>query len=235
MHAAFWAGAGVSLAALLAVGRRPAAVPATPRRRLDVVGAVLLGAGLAGLLLALGEAEIWGWTSPLLWGLLGGAVRRAGRLGGLGDADAVPAGRPPAGRAAARRDRARRRAAGRARATTCCSPPSRCSPRRRRASGAGFGTSIVVAGLVLLPFSLASVLAGRLARLLADRAGARAVLPVAALVQGGAFVLFALARIAAVGAVPGHGGGRPRRRRRVRRVPRADRLRRPRRRRPAAR
>jgi MFS family permease len=62
------------------------------------------------------------------------------------------------------------------------------------ADGAGFGTSIVVAGLALLPFSLASVLAGRLARLLADRAGARAVLPVAALVQGGAFALFALAR-----------------------------------------
>ena len=31
------------------------------------------GAGLAGLLLALGEAEVWGWTSPLLWVLLGGA------------------------------------------------------------------------------------------------------------------------------------------------------------------
>jgi MFS family permease len=62
------------------------------------------------------------------------------------------------------------------------------------ADGAGFGASILVAGLALLPFSLASVLAGRLARLLADRIGPYAVLPVAALVQGLAFVLFGLAR-----------------------------------------
>jgi len=62
------------------------------------------------------------------------------------------------------------------------------------AARAGFGTSIVVAGLILLPFSLASVLSGRLARLLADRAGSSAVLPIAALVQSGSFILFALTR-----------------------------------------
>ena len=60
--------------------------------------------------------------------------------------------------------------------------------------GAGFGTSIVVAGLILLPFSLASLVAGRFARSLTDRGSARLVLPVAALVQSIAFVLFLLAR-----------------------------------------
>ena len=52
----------------------------------------------------------------------------------------------------------------------------------------------MVAGLALLPFSAASVLAGRLARLLADRAGRHLVLPAAALVQSVAFLLFGLAR-----------------------------------------
>jgi MFS family permease len=61
-------------------------------------------------------------------------------------------------------------------------------------AGSGFGTSVVVAGLALLPFSAASVLAGRLARLLADRGGRYLVLPVAALVQAVAFALFGLAR-----------------------------------------
>jgi MFS family permease len=62
------------------------------------------------------------------------------------------------------------------------------------AGGAGFDTSIVVAGLILVPFSLASVVAGRIARAFTDRAGARLVLPVAALVQSGSFVLFLVAR-----------------------------------------
>jgi MFS family permease len=80
------------------------------------------------------------------------------------------------------------------------------------ANRAGFGTSIVVAGLILLPFSLASVLAGRIARSFADRPGSRLVLPVAALVQGGAFVLFLLARtqlweLFALMAVAGFGVG----------------------------
>src|SRR4051812_3562236 len=74
VHAAFWAGAGVSLAALLASAAVLPRSPASAPRRLDVVGAVLLGTGLAVLLLALGQAEVWGWTSPLLWVLLGGAV-----------------------------------------------------------------------------------------------------------------------------------------------------------------
>jgi MFS family permease len=52
----------------------------------------------------------------------------------------------------------------------------------------------VVAGLILLPFSLASVVAGRVARAVADRSGARLVLPMAALVQSAAFVLFLVAR-----------------------------------------
>ena len=193
VHAAFWAGAGVSLAALLASAVVLPPSPASAPRRLDVVGAALLGAGLATLLLALGQAEVWGWTSPLLWVLLGGALvalvawvlweRRTPSP--LVDLRLARTGAAATAHAAAL-------LVGLANYLLLASVPvlAQAPP----ADDAGFGTSIVVAGLALLPFSLASVLAGRLARLLADRAGARAVLPVAALVQGGAFVLFALAR-----------------------------------------
>src|SRR6478672_1177327 len=74
IHAAFWTGAAISLAALLAAAAVLPPSPSAPPRRLDVVGALLLGGGLAGLLLALGDAEAWGWTSPLLWGLVAGSV-----------------------------------------------------------------------------------------------------------------------------------------------------------------
>ena len=193
VHAAFWAGAGVSLAALLASAAVLPPSPASAPRRLDVVGAVLLGAGLAVLLLALGQAEVWGWTSPLLWVLLAGALVALA-------AWAFWESRTPFPLVDLRL--ARGRAAGTAHAAAllvglanylllAAVPVLTQAPP---ADGAGFGTSIVVAGLALLPFSLASVLSGRLARLLADRAGPQAVLPAAALVQGGAFVLFGLAR-----------------------------------------
>src|SRR3954454_467436 len=74
VHAAFWAGAGGSLAALLASAAVLPQARAASRARLDVVGALLLGAGLAGVLIALSEAETWGWTSRPLWVLLGGAA-----------------------------------------------------------------------------------------------------------------------------------------------------------------
>jgi MFS family permease len=61
-------------------------------------------------------------------------------------------------------------------------------------SGYGFGASVVVAGLLLLPFSAASVLAGRTSAWLTQRLGQRALLPVGALVLAVAMVLFAVSR-----------------------------------------
>ena len=52
-------------------------VPESPIKtpsRLDVPGALLLAAGLICLLLALTEGESWGWLSPRVLGLLGGAI-----------------------------------------------------------------------------------------------------------------------------------------------------------------
>ena len=193
VHAAFWTGAAVSFAALLTSA---AVIPAsliTSSRPLDVLGALLLGAGLAGGLFGLGEAEAWGWTSPGPWILIGGSVLLliCWALWELRTPFPLVDLRLARGRVAATAHSAVL-LVGLSNYLLIASVPvlAQAPP----ADGAGFGTSIVVAGLALLPFSAASVLAGRLARLLADRAGPHVVLPVAALVQSGAFLLFGFAR-----------------------------------------
>jgi MFS family permease len=193
VHAAFWAGAGVSLTALIASAAVLPPSPETPPRRLDVIGALLLGAGLASLLLALANAEVWGLSSPLLWGLLGAAVFALLGWGWWESRTPLPLVdlRLARGRLALTAHSAAL-LVGLSNYLLLASVPvlaqAPVAPR------AGFGTSIVVAGLVLLPFSAASVLSGRLARLIADRAGTAVVLPIAALVQSGSFVLLAVTR-----------------------------------------
>jgi predicted MFS family arabinose efflux permease len=211
VHAAFWAGAAVSLAALVAAAAVLPGSPDAPARPLDLVGAVLLGAGLAGLLLALGEAETWGRRSPVLWILAGGAV--VVLLGWLRWESRTPSPlvdlRLARGRVAGTAHVAAL-LVGLANYLLLAAIP--ILAQAPAADGAGFGTSIVVAGLILLPFSLASVAAGRVARSVADRPASRLVLPVAALVQGGAFALFLVARtelweLFALMAVAGFGVG----------------------------
>lgn len=193
VHAAFWAGAGISLLALLAAAAvLPAPLGAAPRR-LDVVGAVLLGAGLAALLLALAQTEVWGWSSPAVW-LLAGAAALA--LAGwvrweTRTAQPLVDLRLARGRTALSAHAAALLVGIGNYLLLAAVPILAQAPP---GGDAGLGTTIVVAGLILLPFSAASVLAGRLARALADRAGAHVVLPAAALVQAGAFVLFELTR-----------------------------------------
>ncbi|MET0862999.1 MAG: MFS transporter, partial [Nakamurella sp.] len=57
-----------------------------------------------------------------------------------------------------------------------------------------FGATIVVAGLVLLPFSIASVSASRLLPVVAHRLGSRSVLPIGALFLVGSLTIFLFAR-----------------------------------------
>jgi MFS family permease len=193
VHAAFWAGAAVSFAALVASAAVIPSSHITSSRPLDVLGAVLLGAGLAGALLALGEAEAWGWTSPVPWVLIVGSALMlvCWALWELRTPSPLVDLRLARGRIAATAHSAAL-LVGLSNYLLLASVP--VLAQAPRAGGPGFGASIVVAGLALLPFSAASVLSGRLARLLADRAGPSFVLPVAALVQSGAFILFGFAR-----------------------------------------
>ncbi len=191
-HGAFWLGAAVSgLALVLAV----LVVPASPHRHgdpFDLTGAALLGLGLAGLLLAVSEAATWGLSARLaavaVTSLLVLAVwvrqqlRSAHPLVDLrqvrspavltADVTAVFAG------------------VGMylllSLVTRYVQTPV--------SAGYGLGASVVLAGLVLVPFSVGSVGASRLAPVLARRLSPDLVLPVGSLMFLTAMLLFALAR-----------------------------------------
>ncbi len=193
VHAAFWFGAGASAVALAAAALVYPPSPEVPPRRLDVAGAVLLGTALATGLLALGEGETWGWTSAGVLGLSAVALvslvawaawqlRAAAPLVDL--------------RLARGRDAATAHGAallvGLANYLLLSSVPRLA--QEPASTGHGFGTSIVVAGLVLLPFSLASFTASRVARRLDRFGGPRLVLPVGAAVLGAGELLFAFVR-----------------------------------------
>jgi MFS family permease len=193
VHAAFWFGAVASAGALVAAAVVYPPSEPVPPRRLDVAGALLLGLGLAAGLLALGQGETWGWTSPAVAGL---AVLAVAALAGWvvwqlrADAPLVDL------------RLARGRSAGIAHATALLAGLANylllaSAPRLAQtpaSTGYGFGSSIVVAGLVLLPFSVASVVASQLAKPLDRRAGPRAVLSLGALVLGAGLLLFGLVR-----------------------------------------
>jgi MFS family permease len=183
VHAAFWFGAGAAVVGLVAAALVYPPSPEVPPRRLDVAGALLLGTALACGLLALGEAETWGWTSPAVLGL---AVLAVVAL----VAWAVWQLRAPAPLVDLRLARGRTAATahgaallvGVANYLLLSSVPRLA--QTPESTGYGFGTSIVVAGLVLLPFSVASFLASRLARPLERAVGSRLVLPIGAVVLG---------------------------------------------------
>lgn len=73
-HAVFWAATVASVLVLVLV---LVFVPESPMRsggRFDVVGALGLGAGLVGLLLAVSQGSTWGWGSPATVGTFAGAA-----------------------------------------------------------------------------------------------------------------------------------------------------------------
>ncbi|MCC3770973.1 MFS transporter [Streptomyces sp. UNOC14_S4] len=193
LHAGFWLAAGISAVALAAAALVLPPTRHLPRTPLDVRGAVLLGAALAGVLLVLGEGESWGWTSPRLLGLTAVSVvllawwtahelRCAHPLVDLRlvrnpvvlttDVTAVIAG---------------------VGMYVLISLVTRYAQTPTTA-GYGFGASVLVTGLILLPFSAVSVVSSKLAAVLARRLSTRAVLPVGCAVSLLAMALFYGAR-----------------------------------------
>jgi predicted MFS family arabinose efflux permease len=190
---AFWFGAIVSGAAFVTAFIVLPASKARSAPRLDVIGALLLAAALSALLLGLSRGEQWGWLAARTLGLFAAAivftiawvahelrtphplvelrlVRNESVL--AADATAVLAG------------------IGMylllATIVRFVQTP--------RAAGYGFGASVVVAGLVLLPFSMASVVSSRVAAFIARRLAPVLVLPIGCLVFMLAMVEFAFAR-----------------------------------------
>jgi MFS family permease len=159
--------------------------------RVDWAGAALLSAGLLAVLLAVSEGEIWGWAAPLTLA-----------LGAVGSALLVGWG------------------AWTLRSTTplvdlrMAVRPGLAAPNlvafvaglgmyslltlavilvRADQPGFGLGLSVVVAGLILVPYSLMSVLGNQLARVVRLRLGPALLLPTGCLMFLASTVLLAFA------------------------------------------
>ncbi|MFT4262600.1 MAG: MFS transporter [Nocardioides sp.] len=73
-HALFWINAALGAVAFAGIA---ALVPESSQRaggRIDLVGSFLLGAGLVCLLLPLSQGSDWGWSDPLTLGMIAGSV-----------------------------------------------------------------------------------------------------------------------------------------------------------------
>ncbi|RFU21546.1 MFS transporter [Geodermatophilus marinus] len=207
--AAFWTATAVCAGALAAAAAvLPPAAPAAPRR-FDLPGALLLGAGIAGALVTLGEGGTWGWSSVrvLVLGtasllLLAAWVAVALRVTApLIDLRLARGRLPAAGHVTVL-------LIGLSNYLLLGSLPTLA--QAPAGSGAGLGASGLVAGLLLLPFSLAGMLAGPLSRRLGERVRPRSVLAAGALLVATAEAVFAAHRadlwtLAAVAAVTGLG------------------------------
>jgi MFS family permease len=191
LSAAFWFGAAVSGLALVCV---LAVVPSSAKRSattLDVPGVLLLTVGLVALLLAVADGSGWGWGSPEVLGLFATAVvaivawvfqqlhassplvelrllRHPAVL--TGDVCAIVLGVAMYMYMSG--------------VTEYVQAP--------RAGGYGFSASVVVAGLCLIPLSVASLAASRALPWLTARVGGRALLPLGSLVVAAAGAFFAL-------------------------------------------
>jgi MFS family permease len=192
LHAAFWFGAGLSAAAALLAGIVvPSARNATPQR-FDVVGAVLLGGGLGSLLVVVSEAPDWGMTSWRVLGLVAAALVLLGLWVWQSLRTAVPL---------VDIRLLRHRPVLTAAVTGVLTGVGMylllsLVTRFVQTPGSadyGFDASVVVAGLALLPFSLASAAGSRIAAAIARRVSIRAVLPLGASVVLAGSLVFALA------------------------------------------
>jgi predicted MFS family arabinose efflux permease len=191
-RSAFWFGAAVTAIALVASWRT---IPANPGRRhpLDVVGGLLLGGGLAALVLGLSEEVSWGWTSPKL---LTAALLAAALLAGWVVQELRT--EHPLIDLSLLRNRTVLTAdvtglLGGLGMYLLISLVIRYV-QTPASAGYGFGASVVVAGLVLLPFSIASVTASRVAPLIARRTSPDLVLPAGCAIFVAAALMFVFAR-----------------------------------------
>jgi EmrB/QacA subfamily drug resistance transporter len=182
----------ISLPAAFAAYRLIPPLPSSRRPRIDWLGAVLLSVALAAILLGVSEADTWGWGSPANVGLLAGGLV----LTGVFVAVEARVPEPLIDLAVLRQP---------AVATTNLTafmvgvamfasflliPQFAQTPV---SAGYGFGASVTVAGLLLLPAAIAQLLTGAMAGSLGTRIGFRAVLAIGAALTSASFVIVAAA------------------------------------------
>jgi MFS family permease len=193
VHAGFWFGAIISALALTGAALVVPHAHGREKRPLDALGAVLLGVALAVLLLVLSEGESWGWASARLLGLTAVALLL---LAGwtaheLRTAHPLVDLRTLRNRAVLTAD-----VCGLIAGVAMYMLMSMVTRfvQTPGAAGYGFGASVLVAGLVLLPFSAASVASSKLVPLLARRTSTALVLPIGCVISLLSMVMFLYAR-----------------------------------------
>ncbi|WP_436776881.1 MFS transporter [Yinghuangia sp. YIM S09857] len=192
-RAAFWFGTGIAAVALAMVVLVVPAGSTARRRPLDLPGALLLSGGLTCLLLTVSQGERWGWTSPTVLGLSAAAVV----LFTLWVWQALRAAHPLVElRLLANRELLTADVAAVLVGIGLYMTMSLINLYAQvpNGTGYGFGLSVVGAGLVLMPLSLGSLGANRLAELFAARFGMGPVLPLGSLVVAADMVFLAFFR-----------------------------------------
>jgi predicted MFS family arabinose efflux permease len=192
-HAAFGFGACVSGAALLASAVVMPSTRDRARHPLDAVGAVLLGAALGGLLLVLSEGEAWGWGSWRVVVIAAAAVL----LAALWIRQELRVAHPLVDLRLVRN-----RLVLTADVTGLFAGVGMYLlmslviryVQTPTSAGYGLGEDVVIAGFVLLPFSVASITATRVVPRLARRTSPERVLPIGCGIFVLATVLFVVAR-----------------------------------------
>ncbi|MFG2589475.1 MFS transporter [Streptomyces sp. NPDC048438] len=182
MYAGFWFAV---IATVLAFVAAVVVLPATPQRPahpMDVPGALLLAVGMGGLLFALSQGQSWGWASPrlLVVGSVSVLVLAGWALHGLRAAHPLVDLRL-----------IRDRTVFAAHLTTLMGGIgmylliSLVTRYVQTPSSAGYGpgASVVVTGLILVPFSVGSLAAGRVVRVLVRTQPPARLLPVSCLLS----------------------------------------------------
>ncbi len=192
LYSAFWFGAAVGAVALVA---SMVVLPPSPdrRARVDVPGAALLGLGVAGLLLVVAEGPTWGWTTPLTLVL---AVVSVLVLAGWALVELRSA--HPLIDLRLLRHRSVLAANATGLLVSLGFYPLMSLVVRYvqtpQAVGYGLGAPVVIAGLMLTPFSAASFAASRVAKRAVKVISSEWVVTGSGVALIGGFVIFLLAR-----------------------------------------
>jgi len=199
----------IALPAALAAYLLIPPLPAGRRPRIDWAGAALLSAALAAILLGVSEADDWGWGSPANLGLILGGLALTGVFIRVEARTADPLiDLEVLRRPAVATTNLTAFMVGLAMfASFLLIPQFAQAPEL---TGYGFGASVTVGGLLLLPVAIAQLLTGALAGMLGTRIGFRAVLAIGAGLTSASFVVLAAAHereveILAAGALLGAG------------------------------
>jgi MFS family permease len=191
VHAAFFFGALITGAALLAAAWVVPPTHDAPHAKLDVTGAIIGVCGLVALLLAIGQGQQWGWGSPRILGLAVAAVAILAGWTHLQLRREIPLVdlRQLQMRAVMTADLA---AVALGVALYMFLTLVTEFIQEPRSLGYGLGASSLVAGLALVPFSVTSLLASRTTTAILRRSSAAAVLIGGSLVISAAGVFFSL-------------------------------------------